>query len=187
MCNYEMTDQENTDRTGITILKNGAVIIRMSWTATAIYNLGEMLDLIGKIVKKFEKKKTDMKMSCNACGVHFGDEFEKTLKAPCNYWESIGMSLLSKEHKKKVWDALNILPFDEIGITYNLAVSFQLFAQPIPKGMTWDEIDPEYKKKNEKQRREFQREYFIKQKDEVAKKKRVQVIPIAKQKKVIIN
>lgn len=123
-----------------------------------------------------------IKTGCNVCSIHFVDEFEKTLVSPCNYWGDMGMSNLTVDLKKKVWDWLFAMPADEVGLKSGIGLSVNLGGYPISEEHKFENIIPGYKDLDDEQRKQAQKFYF--------KNKRtgeVTVPPPRKQKKGIIN
>lgn len=101
-----------------------------------------------------------MKFYCKNDAIHFVQDFELTLKPPCNFWGDLGMSNLQIELKKKLWDWIFACPTDEIGILSNIAVSIQIEGIPIPDETKFENVVPGYKDLTEIEQQEYQRKYF---------------------------
>lgn len=103
-----------------------------------------------------------MKIFCKTCGVHFPQDFDKTLQVSCNLWGDSNMSNLDKDLKKKIWDWLFLMPADEIYIKTSglqLVVSFgaKFIAE---EKVNWPGIFSNYEEMSEEQKQEAQRAYF---------------------------
>lgn len=105
-----------------------------------------------------------MKAFCGVCMIHFKDEFDNTLKAPCNYWGDLGMGNLENDLKRKLWDWLFLLPSDEIGLKSGIGVAISLQGVPIEDGDKFENLIPGYKDLSEEQRKQAQRDWFNTQK-----------------------
>lgn len=101
-----------------------------------------------------------MKFHCSIDGVHFPQEFDDTLKAPCNFWGDIGMSNLDLDLKRKFWDWLFNCPTDEIGIRSQIGISIQFQTIPLDKEDMFKTKVVGYSDWNETQQQQFQKEYF---------------------------
>lgn len=101
-----------------------------------------------------------MKIFCQTDGIHFKDEFKDTLKPPCNFWGDIGMTNLPVKTKYIIWDWMFSLPADEIGLKFNVGISFSVKGIAIAEESRFENIVPDYKKLSEKEQKEFQRQYF---------------------------
>lgn len=101
-----------------------------------------------------------VKESCKFCGVHFPQDFEKTLLPPCNFWGDRGLSNAPVEIKKKIWDWVFSCPADEIFITCNVSFVSEWFALPVPDSAKFENIVQNWNSLSEKERQDFQRSWF---------------------------
>jgi len=111
-------------------------------------------------LRQMIQKATSMKFGCRVCGAHFKDEFEKTIVSPCMWWQDIGLSSLSKKHKKRLWKNLSDIPYDEIAGEYNIALAVTVVGHPLQKVLNFEEFVPGYNEMTEEERKEYQRKYF---------------------------
>jgi hypothetical protein len=102
-----------------------------------------------------------MKAFCKTCTLHFVDEFEVTMKPPCNYWGDLGLTNLQSDLKKKVWDWLFLMPTDEISILANLSLGISIKAVPILDEDRFEMRIPGYKDWSDDKRKRFQKLFFI--------------------------
>lgn len=103
-----------------------------------------------------------MKTFCKVCTIHFQDEFEETLKPPCNYWGDNGMSNMPAYYKKKIWDWLFSLPADEIGEKCNIGISVTYNGVPIEPSDKFENTIPGYVDLTENEKKAFQKDFFKK-------------------------
>lgn len=101
-----------------------------------------------------------MKIFCRVCTIHFIDEFEATIKAPCNFWGDMGMGNLDIDLKKKLWDWMFSMPTDEIGIKSGLGIWIQMGANPIQEEDKFENIIPGYVVMSEEEKKLSQKEYI---------------------------
>ncbi len=100
-----------------------------------------------------------MKVFCKDDGCHFPEEFEDSLK--CSFWTQRGLSSLSNEYKKILWDWGFALPYDEILLKENIQLSVSWYGEiPSQPGNQFENEVPGYKKWDDKKRRKFQKGYF---------------------------
>lgn len=101
-----------------------------------------------------------MKFHCRVDTIHFADEYEKTLKPPCNFWGDMGMGNVPNDLKKKFWDWLFSMPTDEISIVCDLGISVNFGVIPIrPLDKFVNKIEG-YEFMSEQEQQEFQKVYF---------------------------
>lgn len=116
-----------------------------------------------------------MKIVCRVCVVHFADEFEDTLKAPCNFWGDIGLSNISNEDKKKFWDWSLTTIADEFFVKYNLRLNHQCFFDiPTDEEKVENSI-PNYKTMSEEEKKQAQKEYF---KEKIKREQQANIKPV---------
>jgi len=101
-----------------------------------------------------------VKAYCKFCGVHFPDDFEKTLSAPCNFWGEHGMSNLTVEVKKEVWDWLFSAPIDKLNVLYNIDMPITFNAVPTASGGRFEDIVMNWADLSEEDKQSFQRNWF---------------------------
>lgn len=99
-----------------------------------------------------------MKTFCVDCGVHFPNEFKNTLK--CNFWKSKGLDQISTQRKKQIWDWANSFNFDEFAIKTGFALSVDWKGEKYG-GDDFATVSSIYNKMNDKERQEFQKQWFI--------------------------
>lgn len=102
-----------------------------------------------------------MKFPCRVDGVHFPQDFELTFVPPCDFWGDLGLSNISKEDKKKVWDWIFSLPSDELGIKYRIAIALTINTAPIFEPDKFENMVPGYTELTELEKQEIQRQYFL--------------------------
>lgn len=101
-----------------------------------------------------------MKFQCRVDTIHFGDEFEKTLQPPCNFWGDMGAGNMPDDLKKKFWDWLFSMPTDEIGEKCQLGFSVMFQVTPIsPYDKFVNKIDG-YEFMTEQEQQDLQKQYF---------------------------
>lgn len=100
-----------------------------------------------------------MKTSCRFCGIHFVDEFEKTLKPGCNYWGDKGMGNASNVFKKQCWDWVFSMPADS-ALGEDIMLTFDFAALPVTGKSMFVDMVPNWNDLTEDERKEFQRNYF---------------------------
>ena len=98
-----------------------------------------------------------MKIFCPSCGVHFENEFDKTLK--CDFWKLRGLDTIDNRRKKQVWNWLTSFNFDEFAIRTGYSLNVDWKGEKY-NGDMFDKSVSEYKNLTEKQRREFQKQWF---------------------------
>ena len=101
-----------------------------------------------------------MKFHCRVDTIHFADEYEKTLKPPCNFWGDMGMGNVPNDLKKKFWDWLFSMPSDEISIVCDLGISVEFrvgVIKPVDKFINRIEG---YEYMNEHEQQDLQKRYF---------------------------
>ena len=98
-----------------------------------------------------------MKIFCPSCGVHFPDEFKKTLK--CGFWEAKGLKDIDDRRKKQVWNWITSFDFDEFAIRTNYSLNVEWSGSKYI-GNDFAMMVPEYEKLTEKQQKEFQKQWF---------------------------
>ena len=103
-----------------------------------------------------------MKVACTSCGCHFPEDFEDTMKPPCNYWGDLKMGNLPDDYKERLWKWEFELPADEIAIKFGLSINMVLTAKPVEfrEGNDWTKIFPDYNKLSIDEQKSFQREFF---------------------------
>lgn len=99
-----------------------------------------------------------MKIFCNTCGAHFPEDFPKTVKSKCNFWELHGGATLPKEYKKKVWDWLFSFNHDQFALEsgFSLSTNFQINKF---MGNDFEKIKG-YTQMTEEEQRTFQKDWF---------------------------
>ena len=108
-----------------------------------------------------------MKVICKNCGCHFPEDFEETLKMPCNYWGDKGLANLPIKDKKKFWKWLFTAPFDEFLVKYNISIGMELNSYFVTERVKFEDIVENWNELLEEDKKKFQREYFLKYKDQV--------------------
>lgn len=113
-------------------------------------------------MRKVDSRKGGIKIKayCKFCGCHFPQDFEDTLKAPCNFWGEHGLSNVAVEIKKEIWDWLFSAPIDKLNILHNLDMPITFNAVPVGKGMKFEDFVVNWSALNEEERQEFQRDWF---------------------------
>lgn len=106
-----------------------------------------------------------MKMNCRVDGLHFPQDFEETLKPPCNLWGELGLSNLDLELKKKFWDWYFAMPADEISIKAKVVMGVQFVVSAVRKEDEWKNKVAGYEDLTEKEQQELQREYCRRRND----------------------
>lgn len=102
-----------------------------------------------------------MKMTCRTCGVHFQEDFEKTLTDKCDFWGASVGNLLSKlpeKYKKLIWDWMFSLPIDEISENTGIEISPSIDSRPY-LGNIYERFVPGYAEWPEDKKKKFQAEY----------------------------
>lgn len=99
-----------------------------------------------------------MKVFCKAHGPHFENEFNKTLKKDCDFWEIRKLDKLSKKYKKIVWDWIFALPADEIAESQKIMINCQFYGVPYA-GNQYKRDVPGYESWSDKKQRQFQKDY----------------------------
>lgn len=102
-----------------------------------------------------------MKFGCGVDGVHFANEYEQTLKPPCNFWGDLGMSNMPEDLKKKFWDWLFSMPTDEIGLKSSIGIAIQISTAPIKPEDRLENKIVGYNELSDSERQMFQKEYFL--------------------------
>lgn len=106
-----------------------------------------------------------MKVICKNCGCHF--KFEETLQMPCNYWGDRGLANLPVKDKKKLWNWMFKAPFDELYIKYDLAFEMDFTANRVLDKVKFEDIVENWNQLLEEEKQKFQKEYFLKYKNQV--------------------
>lgn len=114
-----------------------------------------------------------IKILCQNCGCHFKNEFKLSLKPECNFWGERGMGNLPVKDKQKLWDWYFSAPFDEIMIKNNLNVLMSLMAVPIKRSVQFKDIVENWETLSEKDKQQFQKDYFQKYGSELPDKKMI--------------
>lgn len=104
-----------------------------------------------------------MKIGCSQCGCHFRQEFEKTLKPPCNMWGDKGFTNLPVKYKKKLWDWVFKMPSDEISILFDTAIAWMVQGVPILERDKFVNLVPGWEKYDEMRQQDIERWWFIEQ------------------------
>lgn len=103
-----------------------------------------------------------MKVICSQCGCHFKNNFDDTLKMPCNYWGDKGLANLPIKDRKRLWNWIFSAGFDELMIKYNLGIEFNFKAFQILDKVKFESIVENWNELTEEGRQKFQKEYFLK-------------------------
>lgn len=101
-----------------------------------------------------------MKLLCGFCGVHFVQDFDLTLKSPCNFWGEHGLSNIDIEDKRKLWGWAFAMPSDELYIKHGVGITLDFRAVPTRKGMEFKEIFSNYEELSEEEQQQLQRKYY---------------------------
>lgn len=101
-----------------------------------------------------------MKFYCTVDGVHFKQEFEKTLEPPCNLWGEMGMSNVPVALRKKLWEWYFTMPSDEIALSCKISVGLVFKIGAIEPGDEFKNKVKGYEDWTEARQQEFQKEYF---------------------------
>lgn len=101
-----------------------------------------------------------MKTGCRVCGIHFGDEFDKTLIPPCNYWGDMGMSNFPQDLRKKIWDWQFACPSDEVYVKYKMQLALSISMVHVEEQNRFENIVKEWGSMTEEEKRSFQRAWF---------------------------
>lgn len=105
-----------------------------------------------------------MKIPCRVDSLHFKNEFEDTLKSPCNLWGDLGLSNISIESKKKFWDWFFSAPMDEIAIEDKIGMSIEFSSAPILPETEFKNIYPGYENLEDQDKQELQKEFHKRKK-----------------------
>ena len=97
-----------------------------------------------------------MKAYCSTHGVHFPDEFNKTLPKNCAFWKDRGLNTLLVKYKKEIWDWMFSLDVDAIYSAGRHKLNISLTGEKVKKPKVFADI-PEYAALTEPERRRFQR------------------------------
>lgn len=97
-----------------------------------------------------------MKVSCKTHGVHFGNEFEATLK--CDFWKDRGLEKLKKDDKKQIWDWMFSFPFDEFATRTGKSLAIEWWGQDY-SGNEFEAVFEDYKNLSDEERQDFQKKY----------------------------
>jgi hypothetical protein len=103
-----------------------------------------------------------MKFYCKVDGIHFPQDFEMTLKAPCNFWGDMGMSNVSEPMKLKIWDWIFSAPSDELALKEKTGLSIGITGVALSEDKQFKSVVPGYEDMTEEQQQQFQRDYFKK-------------------------
>lgn len=122
--------------------------------------LVKALCVIGIIKVNLKKEGIKIKAYCKFCGIHFPDDFEKTLLPPCNFWGEHGLSNIDKDIKKEVWEWLFSAPIDKLNVLYKMDMPITFNANPMVSGGGFEDIVVNWKEMNEEEQQEFQRNWF---------------------------
>jgi hypothetical protein len=98
-----------------------------------------------------------MKVFCKVDGIHFPQDFERTLKPPCNYWGDMGMGNLQEDLKKKFWDWLFSMPSDEIGLKSKIGIAVDFKTVALENGDWFANTIPGYNEMSEEEQQDAQR------------------------------
>lgn len=99
-------------------------------------------------------------MSCGICGIHFPQDFDATLKTPCNFWGEHGLSNISVEDKRLIWDWIFKMPSDPMYIKYGINMVFSFGVTPIGKVQPFNELFENYDQLTEEEQQQLQRKYY---------------------------
>ena len=103
-----------------------------------------------------------MKLYCAVDGIHFVQDFEKTLQPPCNFWGDWGMTNVPVELKRKFWDWVYQMPTDEIALTCKLAISIGFSAHVFEEQDEFKNKIEGYESMSEEEQQQAQRAFFKK-------------------------
>ena len=104
-----------------------------------------------------------MKIGCSVDVIHFPQDFEDTLKSPCNFWGDCGMANMSKENKKKIWDWVFSMPADEIAIMESISMIIEFKGVPFKEEDKWENRFPGYNDLTEAEQPDLQRQSSLAQ------------------------
>lgn len=99
-----------------------------------------------------------MKFFCPDCGVHFPEEFVNTLK--CNFWKYRGLENIATKRKRQVWKYLTSFDFDKFAIQTGYSLNVDWNGAEF-KQNDFEATYPPYKTMDDKEKKEFQREWFL--------------------------
>lgn len=100
-----------------------------------------------------------MKIFCAKHEIHFSEDFPKAKNCPL--WEGYGMTELSEDLKKKVWDWMFTMPQDEIFLKTGYGIQFQMSLVYVGKSENvFAKHIKGYKDWPDKKRKRFQKAYF---------------------------
>lgn len=100
-----------------------------------------------------------MKIFCKTHGVHFPDEFDKSLK--CSFWKEHGLKKLPKKYKKMIWDTQFSIDVDKIALETKISINIQIFGTEIKGSVNqFEENIEEYKSWDDDKRKNYQKMYF---------------------------
>ena len=98
-----------------------------------------------------------MKITCGQCGIHFPQDFEKSLV--CDFWKERGADGLPVKYKKIIWDWIFSLPVDEILIATKYSINASWGAEKVDVTNQFEKNVPGYVDWTEKEQQHFQRRY----------------------------
>jgi len=99
-----------------------------------------------------------LKIECPICGLHFQDEYKKSLK--CGFWKAKGYPAdFPRRYKYKLWKWFFSLPADEILSKFGLAINLRLDCKKDPSS-SWTNMIKEYKDWDDEKRRRFQTDVY---------------------------
>ena len=101
-----------------------------------------------------------MKAYCKFCGCHFPQEFEKTLKSPCNFWGEHGLANVDAKIKKEIWDWLFSAPIDKLNVLYSIDMPISFSAIPMISGGGFEDIVNNWEELSVEEKQEFQRSWL---------------------------
>lgn len=98
-----------------------------------------------------------MKVFCKTCGIHFPEEFERTLGKGCGFWSRSGLEILPKEDKVRLWNWLFAFNFDELFVRTGVSLESGFHRASTD---SWESYFPGYPRLSEEEQRELQHLYY---------------------------
>lgn len=124
-----------------------------------------------------------MKLGCYTCGCHFPQDFDITLTSACNFWGDHGLTNVSIDMKKEIWDWLFAMPSDKLAILERIGLAINFAGVALEQKYTFEKLVPNWNTMTEKERQDYEREHFKRMND----MQKVPVINKNESKKKILN